>query len=156
MIKIKREGPKRPPPDFEQKLRDYNRTYGSPEVAVFWNGTNTILRRDSDGFPIEWDPRWEIWVEVTDNTKQTKTIESEGDVEFEGKTWRLLNTWQYPDKSFAPLDDRVFQSLREVDTWTHAETYHELVEKPERYKKEQEFKALKDTAYGMRTNLSRR
>jgi len=150
MIRIKREGSRTPSPGFQRKLRDYNRTHGSPEVDVVWNPTSVNLNY---GY---YDPRWEIWVEVTDNTKQRKIVESDGDVERNEKTWRFLNTWQYADKSFAPLDTRLFQALRESDTWTHAETYHEMVEKPERYKKEQEFKALQDTAYGMRTNMSRR
>ena len=150
MIRIKREGPKDVPPDFRRRIDDYNRTYGSPEIDIVWNPTSKNL---NDGF---FDPRWEFWVEVTDNTKQKRTIESEGDVERRGKTWRFLNTWQYPDGSYAPLDDRIFQALRQADTWTHSETYHDLVEKPERYREEQEFKALMDTAYGMRTSIGRR
>jgi hypothetical protein len=146
MIRIKREGPKNPPPDFQRKLRDYNRTHGSPEAAIRWNPISVDLGL---GY---WDPRWEIWIEVTDNTKQKKVVKSEGDVEEDGRTWRFLNTWQYADNSFAPLDDRVFQALRDADTWTHPETYHEMIEEPERYRKEQEFKVLQDTAYGMRTN----
>ena len=151
MIRIKREGPREPSPDFKRKIRDYNRTYGSPEVAVVWNSMSVDLGYE------RWDPRWEIWIEVTDNTLQRKTVKSEADREFEGKTWRFLNTWQYPeDKSYAALDDRVFPAFREVDTWRHREIYQEIIEKPEQHQREREFKVLKDIAYGVRDNLSRR
>jgi hypothetical protein len=149
MIKIGREGTRELSPDFRRKLEEYNRMYGPPEVDIRWNPTSVNLGHG------RFDPRWEIWIEVTDNTKQKRTVESEGDVRSGMKTWRFLNTWQYADKSFAPLDNRVFRALREADTWKHAETFHEVVELPERYRKEEEFKALQDTAYGMRTNLRR-
>lgn len=145
MIRITREGPRKPSPDFQQKLREYNRAYGSPEIAVVWNPMSVNLGHG------RWDPRWEIWVEVTDNTKQRRIVKSGRDIEVDGKTWRFLNTWEYPDESYAPLDDRVFHGLREADTWTHAETYHEMIEKPERYREEQSTKVLQDAAYGARS-----
>lgn len=112
---------------------------------MLWNPTSVNL---GNGL---WDPRWEIWVEVTDNTKQRRVVESDKDLRAQGKTWRFLNTWRYPDGSFAPLDDRVFWSLYQMDSWAHPETYHELVEKPEREREELVNKELRETAYGARS-----
>ena len=140
---IRREGPRVPPPEFLEKLRDHNIDYGSPEVAVVWSPESINLGSG------RWDPRWEVWIEVAENTHpDQKYVTAKGDRVQGGKTWRFLNTWRDHEDSFAPLDDRFFLALNRADTWSSKDHYQKNVVAPHERAEKAQFDLLKDAARG--------
>lgn len=130
--------------DFAKKLREFNNRPG-PDVAVFWNSTSVVL----PGKDV-WDPRWEIWMEVTDNSHpDNRYIDKAGDTWHDGRRWRFLNTWKNPDGSFAEMDDRLFRALWWTDGWRTRDHYDETVLSLDRSKREQELQMTRDVAYGV-------
>lgn len=148
-IEIKRQGDVELDCSFARELKAYNNGHPGPDVAVFWNSTSVCVDR-RDGV---WDPRWEVWIEVTDNSHPgNRYIDKSGDTYSEGKRWRFLNTYKYEDGSFAPLDGRFFEGLNWADTWRMRKDndhYAETVEGLDKRKRETELAMTRDTAYGL-------
>lgn len=143
-IKIKREGPRALDREIQRKLKSWNEDHPGPDVAIVWNPLAVKLGQGC------YDPRWEIWVEVTSNSHPNhRFVEKQGDIRFDGCTWRFLNTYKQPDGSFAPLDDRLFRALYWSDTWRHREHYEEALVSQDIRKKKAETDMIRDTAYGL-------
>jgi len=141
-IEIKRQS-KEMDRDFARTLKRYNEDHPGPDIGVFWNSTSLCLDRKRG----LWGGRWEIWVEVTDNSHPgNKYLDKTGDTWHNGKRWRFLNTYKNDDGSFAPLDDRVFTALHWADTWRNKNHYDETVMSLDRSKREQELAATRETA----------
>lgn len=78
--------------------------------------------------------RWEIWVELADNSHPgNKFLRSKKDRWCpEAKCWlRFLQTYQYEDGSYAPVDERLLLGLRMADTWERGDILDELERREE-------------------------
>ena len=142
-LRVHHEGSREVDRDFRAKLDEYNRARGSPRIKVRWN---PVARKTGVR---EFDPRWEIWVELIENQLTREDQAGKKDRYEDSSWWRFLQTWEYPDDTFLPLDDRFFQAAHEADTWTSREHYDERLVRPEEVKKEREWKDLLDVAGGV-------
>lgn len=143
-VTVKHDGCRRElPEEFSRKLKDYNEAHGSPRIRVVWNPR---ARRIGDK---EFDPRWEVWIELMDNQLMGKEQLNSKDRFEDGRFWRFLQTWQYPDGSFLPLDDRFFQALRVADTWAKRDDYYERYVRPQEKLEEEGWRDLKNAAEGV-------
>jgi len=116
--------------DFQRKLDDWNSALTGPhKIVLQWNSRVRLRRKDPD----IWSGRWELWVTMEDSSHPlSKYLRRAGDRHLPDKGWcRFLQTWQYDDGTFAPLDDRLFGQLRRQDTWRNRRWYQEVIEETE-------------------------
>lgn len=90
-----------------------------PLLRLLWNRRNHCANR------------WEIWAELVPNTHSLNRFPiSSKDIHLDGSLWRFVQTWQYDDGSFCPLDQRIISSARQADTFRNRRFYEDHVERP--------------------------
>lgn len=101
-----------------------------PLVKLIWNPRALKSGESYEG-------RWEIWVQLADNTHEhNRFVGSRKDLRFGDQKYRFLQTWCQRDRTgydqgFAPIDHRLLRSLALADSFANRRWYEDNVELPE-------------------------
>lgn len=100
----------------------------TPGVFLVWN--SAWENRGTEDQPV-WEPRWEIWCELTDVSHPDARHQlSDKDVwNTDAQCWmRFLQTYETAEGDFAPADERLIVGLQLADTWSNRRFYEDWVE----------------------------
>src|SRR2546428_13510479 len=127
-------------PDFQRELDQFNDSQGGPSrIEVCWD-----MRRDRwciFAVPLDYGhhPLSTTWV----TPKLLRPF-----LDGSGRMGVFLFTWQEPDGTFLPLDDRLFKSLRWADSFRSKDHFDETIKRPEIQMEMAATKDRRDIAYG--------
>lgn len=119
-----------------------------PRTFMVWNPHYAYLGEN------RWDARWQIWVELADNSnpdlerkaERTKGLSKKDRWNADAHCWmRYLQTYNNRDGSFAPVDERLLIGLELADTWANRRFYEDNVEDPEAFAEDAKMRMNRST-----------
>lgn len=142
------------PEDFQRKVDAFNDSRGGPvRVAVVWDPKAVKFQtKVLYGQPVyDYNGRWKVYSVPTVIDNKAMKAFARPLPDDSGRLGMLVFTWckrneAGDDVGFEPLDDRIFKTLDELDTFKDRDSYDRLVNKPTERKEEAERKGLREIA----------